>query len=372
MFKKCLEPTLDKLGLREKPQCIFNVDESGFPLSGRPAHVICKRGVKSPQCIIGGSGRENVTVQVCVNGCGDLLPPYVIFSGKHLMATCTNGGPVGTRYGVSVNGWMTTQAYIDWFKNPTLPDDRPILLILDGHSSHVSYEVRQLAVENNIHMLKLPPHLTHLLQHLDVGVFKPHWYAAVADFTRKEKTPLTKCDFPHVLAIVWKRYNPESAKGGFKGCGIYPFDSEVIPSSSLQYSLSSYFGINDTSSSQQSTSEPAMATTPASHLPSASSATTPSSLHQQSTSATTPSRVRESPVQQHHQLSPHSSSDLDHQPASEPSQRTPSIVDELLGLTPVNNPTPSHSAFEQYYTSQRILWKAAPNVRSEAVCSSNM
>lgn len=46
---------------------------------------------------------------------------------------------------------MTTTAYIDWFKNlfiASLPDDRPtcILLILDGHSRHVSFEVHQLAI----------------------------------------------------------------------------------------------------------------------------------------------------------------------------------------------------------------------------------
>ena len=81
------------------------------------------------------------------------------------MANCTNGGPLGTRYAVSSNSWMTTSAYIDWLRNmllPSLPDERPILLILDGHSSHVSYEVRQLAISNGVHMLKLPPHLQHI------------------------------------------------------------------------------------------------------------------------------------------------------------------------------------------------------------------
>ena len=50
-------------------------------------------------------------------------------------------------------GW--TKAFIDWFKTfiPSLPDKRPILLLLDGHSSHVSYEVQKLAIENNITML---------------------------------------------------------------------------------------------------------------------------------------------------------------------------------------------------------------------------
>ena len=92
----------------------------------RPAHIVCKRGVKSPQVIIGGSGRENITVQVCVSADGKLVPPYVIYTGKYLMANCTNAGLIGSRYGVSPNGWMTTSAYIDCFRNiliPSLPEE---------------------------------------------------------------------------------------------------------------------------------------------------------------------------------------------------------------------------------------------------------
>ena len=65
-FHQCLKPALNSLGLMDKPNCIYNVDESGFPLIGRPAYVICKRGMKSPRTVIGGSGHENITVQICV------------------------------------------------------------------------------------------------------------------------------------------------------------------------------------------------------------------------------------------------------------------------------------------------------------------
>ena len=51
-FNQWLKPTHDSLKIGGKPKCIYNVDESGFPLSGRPAHLICKRVMKSPQSII--------------------------------------------------------------------------------------------------------------------------------------------------------------------------------------------------------------------------------------------------------------------------------------------------------------------------------
>ena len=39
-FTEALKPTLDKLDLAEKPDRVFYVDESGFPLSGKPGMVL--------------------------------------------------------------------------------------------------------------------------------------------------------------------------------------------------------------------------------------------------------------------------------------------------------------------------------------------
>ena len=53
-----------------------------------------------------------------------------------------------------------------------IPPARPVLLIKDGHTSHTSIEVIELACANNVDLLCLPAHTTHILQPLDVGVFK--------------------------------------------------------------------------------------------------------------------------------------------------------------------------------------------------------
>jgi hypothetical protein len=47
----------------------------------------------------------------------------------------------------------------------------PILFIFDGYGSHLSERLHQLAMANNIHILCLPPHTTHCLQPLNVGIF---------------------------------------------------------------------------------------------------------------------------------------------------------------------------------------------------------
>ena len=154
------------------------------------------------------TGKISQLVQVCVSGAGVLLPPFIVYKGKYLLPDNTQGGPIGTRYTVSENGWMTAHTFIDWFSNvfiPSLPEERPILLILDGHTSHVSLEVRKLAIEHKIELLKLPSHLTHLLQPLDISVIKPmkaKWDEVVTDFTRRESRPVKKRDFPSLISQV--------------------------------------------------------------------------------------------------------------------------------------------------------------------------
>ena len=58
--------------------------------------------------------------------------------------------------------------YLEWFKFfiANIPPTRPVLLIEDGHASHISIEVIKLAQSNDIHLLCLPSHTTHLLQPL--------------------------------------------------------------------------------------------------------------------------------------------------------------------------------------------------------------
>ena len=46
------------------------------------------------------------------------------------------------------------------------------IVIQDGHASHMTIKLIELARANDIHILCLPAHTTYILQPLDVGVFK--------------------------------------------------------------------------------------------------------------------------------------------------------------------------------------------------------
>ena len=86
---------------------------------------------------------------------------------------------------------MEQRTFLDWFKRSFLPkavrQAGPKLLIFDGHSSHISVELVQEARANNVHLLCLPAHTTHLLQPLDVAVFstvKREWREQLKGFFR--------------------------------------------------------------------------------------------------------------------------------------------------------------------------------------------
>ena len=47
------------------------------------------------------------------------------------------------------------------------------ILILDGHGSHITDDFIAHVMQNNIMLLRLPSHSSHLLQPLDIALFRP-------------------------------------------------------------------------------------------------------------------------------------------------------------------------------------------------------
>ncbi|XP_047028001.1 uncharacterized protein LOC124636095 [Helicoverpa zea] len=139
-------------------------------------------------------------------------------------------------YAASAKGWMETDIFHNYFEKVLIPsfgEERPALIIYDGHSTHVDARVVELAVRNNVTILKLPPHTSHLLQPLDISVFKSFkaiWDAKLVEWQRRNVgTKMPKNVFSQTMADTWQQTNPEVIKSGFKKAGIYPFNAHVIP-----------------------------------------------------------------------------------------------------------------------------------------------
>ena len=171
----------------------------------------------------------------CGNAVGQSIPPMVIFEGKYLNHEWTVGEIPGTLYGMSDKGWTDQELFLFWLKhflryaNP----GRPLLLLLDGHSSHFELNSIELAKEEGVIIFCLPPHTTHRSQPLDSCVFGPLKKAwTEVCHTYQQDNPgaiISKYNFTPLFATAWlQSFSPNNLISGFRKCGIYPFNSEAI------------------------------------------------------------------------------------------------------------------------------------------------
>ena len=100
----------------------------------------------------------------------------VILDRKTLPQDFTMGEVPGTVYGLSPRGWNDQELFDCWFSKHFLryaPTARPLLLLMDWHSSHYCPATVRLAAKEQVVLFVLPPNTTHLLQPLDRGTFAP-------------------------------------------------------------------------------------------------------------------------------------------------------------------------------------------------------
>ena len=182
-------------------------------------------------------GRKGqITVVGCGNAAGQVIPPLIIFDAKKVKHAWTKDEVPGTKYGVSDKGWINIGLFEAWFNELFLPNAvaaRPLLLLLDGHSSHYQPDVIHLARDNEVIILCLPPHTTHATQPLDCGVFSPlktKWSEVCHEFFFKNPGKvITKFNFNSLFSQAWlKSLVPANLISGFKTCGIYPLNRNAV------------------------------------------------------------------------------------------------------------------------------------------------
>ena len=88
----------------------------GYLLTGIPPNIVTRRGIKKVRNrAVGRKGQ--VTIVACGNAAGQALPPMIIFDAKNLNHAWTANEVPGTKYGLSDNGWITTELFEGWMLN---------------------------------------------------------------------------------------------------------------------------------------------------------------------------------------------------------------------------------------------------------------
>jgi DDE superfamily endonuclease len=146
----------------------------------------------------------------------------------------------------SENGWscdLLGQHWLESVFNRTTKQkakrERRLLLV-DGHSSHVNMRFINYADANRILLVVLPPHSTHRLQPLDVGLFSPlaTYYSQQIDKLLAESqglVRLTKRDFWPLFREAWNQaFTMKNVRSAWETTGIHPFNPSKVLSTFIR------------------------------------------------------------------------------------------------------------------------------------------
>lgn len=110
-----------------------------------------------------------------------------------------------TVFAHSKKGWTNQVLGVEYLKlifdpqtKTKVKDNEWRMLIVDGHNSHFSTEFIQYCEANKIALFCIPPHTTHILQPLDVGLFAPlqhHYSRGIEQHMRRSHEAIHKGNF---------------------------------------------------------------------------------------------------------------------------------------------------------------------------------
>ena len=243
-FFNNLKTVLDRL--RVGPGDIWNMDETGVTTVQTPDRVIARRGSKQIGKLVSAERGKLVTLAVAVSATGNTVPPFFVFPRVNFRAHFLNGAPAGSEGDANPTGWMKAEQFlkfVKYFVSHVKPSkERPVVLLLDNHDSHLSIAALDYCKENGVTVLSFPPHCSHKLQPLDRSVFGPlKTYvnrACDAWITNHPGQTMTIYDLPGIVNMsLNSAATPANIKAGFLATGIFPYNRDVFPDEEF---LSSY------------------------------------------------------------------------------------------------------------------------------------
>ena len=231
-----LSSVFDKYNLRNSPNLVYNIDESGFSPEHNPQRIVYLKG-KTPTAIA--SPRSTmVTCIGAVNAIGNAIPPFLVHKGVRFTDDLIKGATPGCDVVMSKNGWSNSnifQKYLEthFVKFVNIPRERHILILYDGSTTHISASVIEWARSQNIILFVQPPYSSHFLQPLDVSVFGPlknAYNARVQTYLRQH--PGQVVNRYAMTSLICKAYldatKPSNIISAFRKTGIFPSDRHAI------------------------------------------------------------------------------------------------------------------------------------------------
>lgn len=232
-FLGLLDTWKQELNVENRPNNIWNVDESGLSDMLKTEQVVSIKGI-TPFQIVAGERGELFTVLVYISAGGLVAPPMLIFKGHRVPAAWREAAPVGWLIRANPSGYITTdlfaeygRAFVAFLELKGLSGDKHLLL-LDQHSAHLfNFEFMNLMKRKQIMVCSFPPHTSHLLQPLDDIPFaqlKVQWNNRLHQFNNaKLGAKPSKGTLIQMLSDVWdKSLSVVNVVHGFYNTGVHP------------------------------------------------------------------------------------------------------------------------------------------------------
>ena len=189
--------------------------------------------------------REFISLLAIICADGSALPPALIYQGdsSDLQDTwledydCLSDEAY---FAVSKKGWTNEELGLSWLSKLFEPITRKCsgnarrLLIVNGHLSHINMKFIEFCDNHGIILAILPPHSTHRLQPLDVGIFSPLSTAYSNQINQLIQSSqgfprITKRSFWSMFRTAWKiALNFGNIRSAFAATAVYPLGPEKV------------------------------------------------------------------------------------------------------------------------------------------------
>jgi hypothetical protein len=184
--------------------------------------------------------REWISIKAAITASGRVLSPGVIFQSQsglvreHWISDWEVTGGFRAAVAATESGWTNAELAVQFLEEVIDKETRQNgsgyrLLLLDGHSTHLTLPFLEACDRARIILALIPAHSTHLMQPLDVGCFGPlsHAYSQALERWQSNlplASSLTKSDFWRLFETAWKEaFTKKNIISAFTAAGIWPW-----------------------------------------------------------------------------------------------------------------------------------------------------
>jgi hypothetical protein len=219
---------------------VYNLDESSTSTVQNTKKLVSPKGVKQLHQIKTQERGVSVTTTGIIGAHGVVIPPAMIFPRKIFKGNMLINCFPGTLGLANESGYNTKETFLEIMKHfikCTLSSkENPTLLLMDNVDTHFSAACLDLAKNSGVVVFTFPPHCTHKLQPLDVGLFGPfkrYYDSAIHNFILSN--PGVPVTIYHVAGFVNEALRragtPNVIINSFKKTGIVPYNPNIFDDS---------------------------------------------------------------------------------------------------------------------------------------------